>query len=72
MTIAYETIKLNGCRTLFGLCKKWLSREWDELCHQVFKEFKSKFSLPPVVRFAEFDKPFEVHTGTNDFTISEC
>ena len=36
MTIAYESIKLDDCRTLSGLCKKWLSQEWDEPCHQVF------------------------------------
>ena len=69
MTIACKNIKLNGCRTLFGLCKKWLSQDWDEPCHQVLEELKSKFSSPPVLKFAEFDIPFEVHTGASDFTI---
>ena len=72
MTIAYESIKLNGCRTLCDLCKKWLSQEWDEPFHQVFEELKTKFSSPPVVKFAELDKPFEVHTGASDFTIGGC
>src|ERR1700738_5639598 len=43
-TIAYESIKLNDCRILFGSCKKWLSQEWDDVCHQVFGELKAKFS----------------------------
>ena len=72
MTIPYKSIKLNGCRTLSGLCKKWLSQEWDEPCHQVLEELKSKFSSPPVLKFAEFDKPFEVRMGASDFTIGGC
>ena len=39
----------------------------DEPCHQAFGELKTKFSSPPVLKFAEFDKPFEVHTGVSDF-----
>ena len=34
---------------------------------KVFGELKTKFSSPPVLKFAEFDKPLEVHTGVNDF-----
>ena len=30
-------------------------------------ELKTNFSSPPVVKFAELDRPFEVHTGVNDF-----
>jgi len=45
--------------------KKWLSLEWDELCHQAVGELKSKVSSPPVLKFAEFDKPFEVYTGAS-------
>ena len=67
MAIAYESINLHGCRTLSGLCKKWLSQEWDEPCYQAFGELKTKLSSPPVLKFAEFDKPFEVHTGVSDF-----
>jgi len=40
---------------------------WDEPFHQVFGELKTKLSSPPVLKFLEFDKPFEVHTGVNDF-----
>src|ERR1700737_405774 len=57
ITIAYESIELHGCQTLFGLCKKWLSQEWDEPCHQAIGELKSKLSLPPVLKLAEFAKP---------------
>ena len=67
MAITYESMKLDGCPTLSYLWKKWLSQEWDEPCHQVFGELKSKFSLPPVLKFAELDKPFEVHTGVSAF-----
>ena len=56
-------------RTLFNLLKKWLSQEWDEPCHQAFGELESEFSSPPVLKFAELDKPFEVHTGASDFSI---
>jgi hypothetical protein len=45
--------------------KKWLSLEWDALCHQAVGELKSKVSSPPVLKFAEFDKPFEVYTGAS-------
>ena len=38
-------------------------------CHQAFKELKSKLSLPPVLEFLEFDKPFEVHTDASNFAI---
>ena len=71
MAIAYKSMKLDGCPTLCNLCKKRLSQEWDEPCHQVFEELKSKFSSPPVLKFAEFDKPFEVHTGASNFTIGD-
>ena len=72
MAIAYESIKLYGCPTLSGLYKKWLSQEWDDPCHQAFGELKTKFSSPHVIKFAELDKPFEVHTGVSDFTIGGC
>ena len=72
MAIAYESIKLDGCPTLCDLCKKWLFQEWDEPCHQVFEELKSKVSSPPVAKFVEFDKPFEMHMGASDFTIGGC
>jgi hypothetical protein len=72
MAIAYKSMKLDGCPTLCNLCKKRLSQEWDEPCHQVFEELKTNFSSPPVLKFAEFDKPFEVHTGASDFTIGGC
>jgi hypothetical protein len=52
---------------LFGL-----SLEWDELCHQAVGELKSKVSSPPVLKFAEFDKPFEVYMGASDFALAEC
>ena len=58
MAIAYKSIKLDDCPTLSDLWKKWLSQEWDEPCHQVFGELKNKLSLLPVLKFAEFDKPF--------------
>ena len=67
MAIAYGSMKLDGCPTFYKLWKKWLSQEWDEPCHQVLRELKTKFSLPPVLKFAEFDKPFQVHTGASDF-----
>jgi hypothetical protein len=53
-------------RTLPDLLgKKWLSLGWDELCHQTVGELKSKVSSPPVLKFVEFDKPFEVYTGAS-------
>ena len=52
--------------------KKWLSLEWDELCNQAVGELKNKVSSPPVLKFVEFDKPFEVYTGASDFALAEC
>ena len=67
MAIAYGIMKLDDCPTLSDLWKNWLSQKWDEHCHQVFGELESKFSSPAVLKFLEFDKPFEVHTGVSDF-----
>src|ERR1700738_4845523 len=63
MTIAYGSIKLHDCRTLPSLCKKWLSQEWDDPCHQAFGELKSKFSSSPMLKFVEFDKPLTCIRG---------
>ena len=41
MAIVYKNIKLDDCPTLSDLCKKYLSQECDELCHQIFGELKS-------------------------------
>ena len=59
-------------RTLVNLLKERLSQKWEEPCHQAFGELKNKFSSPPVLKFANFDKPFEVYTGASDFTIGGC
>ena len=49
-------------RTLPDLLeKKWLFLESGKLCHQAVGELKSKVSLPPMLKFTEFDKPFEVY-----------
>ena len=69
IAIAYESTKLDGYPTLSNLWKKWLSQEWNEPCHRIFGDLKSKLSSSPVLKFMEFDKPFEVHTGATDFAI---
>ena len=56
-------------RPLSDLLKKGASQEWDKPCHQAFEELKSKLSSPRVLKFPEFDKPFEVHTNASDFAI---
>ena len=56
-------------RPLSNLLKKGASQEWDEPCHRAFEELKSKLSSPPVLKFLEFDKPFEVHTDVSDFAM---
>ena len=53
------------------MLEKGVSQEWDEPCHQVFQEPKSKLSSPPVLNFLEFDEPFEVHTDASHFAIGE-
>jgi hypothetical protein len=58
-------------RSLSDLLKKGVSQEWAEPCHQAFWEIKSKLSSPHVVKFPEFDKPFEVHKDVNDFAIGK-
>ena len=67
MAIAYKSMKLDGCPPLFDLLKIWLSKEWDEPCHQIFGELKNKLSSPPMLKFAEFDKLIEKHMGASDF-----
>ena len=56
-------------KPLSDLLKKGASQEWDKPCHQAFEELKSKLSSLPVLKFSEFDKPFEVHTDASDFVI---
>ena len=56
-------------RPLSDLLKKGVSQVWDESCCQAFIELKSRLSSPPVLKFPEFDKPFEVHTDASDFAI---
>ena len=46
-------------------------QDWDEPCHRIFGEFKSKLILLYGLKFLEFDKPFEVHTDANDFSIGK-
>ena len=36
---------------------------------QTFGELKSKLSLPPMLKFGEFDKPFEMDMGVSGFFI---
>ena len=69
MAITYENMKLEYCPTLSDLLNKYLSQEWDEPCYQVFRELNSKLSSMPMLKFVDFDKPFEVHTGVSDFAI---
>ena len=52
-------------RILSNLLEKWLSQEWNEPCYQDFGEPKSKLSSLPVLKFVDFDKLFEVHTGVS-------
>ena len=56
-------------KPMSDLLKKNLTLEWTELCEQAFKELKEKLSSPPVLKFPEFEKPFEVHTDASDFAI---
>lgn len=56
-------------KPLSDLLKKGVNQVWDEFCYQAFEELKNKLSSPPVLKFPEFDKPFEVHTDASDFAI---
>ena len=56
-------------KPLSDLLKKSVSQVWDEYCISAFAELKEKLSSPPVLKFPEFDKPFEVHTDASDFAI---
>lgn len=60
---------LKVARTLSNLFKRILSQTLDKPYHKSFGELKIKLVLPHVLKFAEFDRPFEVHTETNDFAI---
>ena len=46
-----------------------MNQVWNGFCYQVFEELKNKLSSPPMFKFSEFDKPFEVHTDASDFAI---
>jgi hypothetical protein len=44
--------------------------KWDEPCELAFRELKGALSTAPVLKYPEFDKPFEVHCDASDFAIS--
>jgi hypothetical protein len=54
---------------LSNLLKKELSQVWEECCYKAFEKLKNKLSLPTVLKFPEFDEPFEVHFNASDFAI---
>jgi hypothetical protein len=56
-------------KPLSNLLKKGISQVWNELCYQAFEEHKNKSFSPPMLRFSEFNKPFEVHTTASNFAI---
>ena len=58
-------------KILCDLLKKWLSQEWDKLCHQALRELNGKLFWPPVLKFTEFVKPFELYTGASDFATGD-
>ena len=72
MAIAYGIMKLDGCSTLSHLWKIGLSQKWDEPCDQFLGELKTNFSSPPVLKFAEYDKPFGVHKKASDLPMADC
>ena len=51
------------------MLKKGASQKWNEPYHQAFEKLKSKLSSLPVLKFPEFNKPFEVHMDVSDFAI---
>jgi hypothetical protein len=56
-------------KPLSDLLKKNQAIVWTEACEHAFEELKTKLSSPPVLKFPEFDQPFEVHTDASDFAI---
>ena len=53
------------------LCKKRLSQEWDEPCHQAFGELKRKFFLPHVLKFLDFHKHFKVYMRRGTLPLAD-
>ena len=56
-------------KPMSDLLKKNLTLEWTKSCEQAFQELKEKLNSPLVLKFPEFEKPFEVHTDASDFAI---
>ena len=56
-------------KPLSDLLKKSVSEIWDEHCYRRFWELKRRLTSAHVLKFPEFEKPFEVHTNASDFAI---
>ena len=56
-------------KPLSDLLKKSVSKIWDEHCYRAFGELKRRLTSAPVLKFSEFNKPFEVYTDASDFAV---
>ena len=56
-------------KPLLDLLKKSVSKILDEHCYRAFKELNRGLIFAPVLKFLEFKKLFEVHTGALNFAI---
>ena len=42
---------------------------WDEKCEQAFKALKNIYSRTPVLAYANYTKPFQVHTDASELGL---
>jgi hypothetical protein len=51
------------------LKKSFRTYEWDEACNEAFETLKGIFVKTLVLKLADFNKNFEIHSDASDFTI---
>jgi hypothetical protein len=56
-------------KPLSDFLNKELSFEWKEEQQRAFEDSKEKLSFAHVLMFIDFNKSFEIHIDTSDFTI---
>ena len=45
--------------------KKWYSIRWDPKCQEAFDKLKELCTTTPILAYADFGKPFNLHTNAS-------
>ena len=46
--------------------------EWNDDCEQAFQKLKQLCCKTPVLAYAEYSKPFKIHTDASELGLGQC